>query len=106
LDEAMPASKRRKLLSLVPRGHLFVPWSGRVARAARIWVQRLDLGAVPSGIGDCRHLVSALYGGARFLVTHDARFYEAMRQCAKILAPLRPVWLTDWEEQLYGDQGH
>lgn len=95
-------SVRRKLLSLVPAGRLVVPWNPSISREAEDWVSRLNLEQDASGERDCRHVVCALRGGADFLVTHDRRFFEHLRQRVRILQGLKPVWLLDWKESIHG----
>lgn len=103
LDEAQPESLRRMLLAVVPAGD-WVQWDSSLARDARRWAIALGLEDDESGIADCRHLVSALRGNADVLITHDGRFFEAMRQHAKLLAPLRPCRLIGWQEVVFEDQ--
>jgi hypothetical protein len=100
LAMAQPASRRRRLLSLIPPDDLFVPWNKKLGREAESWVSKLGLENDGSGVQDCRHVACALAAGADYLITHDNRFFEAMRQHAILLKPLKPVQLMKWRSIL------
>lgn len=100
LAKAQPRSKARRLSSLVPREDLHVPLTPKVKRLAiqlRAKLKDADESALP----DCRHLASAIVGGADFVVTYDARFFEFMRQCGTMIKPVKPVWLIGWQEVVF-----
>ncbi len=100
LEQVEPKSLRSRFLANVPKGD-WIQWDAALGRDARRWALALGLDDDESGEADCRHLACALRGDARFLVTHDSRFFEAMRQSAKILTPLRPVKLVGWQEVIF-----
>ncbi|MCC6572993.1 MAG: hypothetical protein IT462_04295 [Planctomycetes bacterium] len=106
LSETRPVSKARKLLSYVPQQAGFVGLSAEVKQEAQRLARWTGLESDPSGLYDCRHLASALHGGANFLVTFDSNFHEKCRQHVKLFAawrPFRVVWLPGWEQEVYGE---
>jgi hypothetical protein len=103
LRQTEPESSRNMLLRSVPNGH-WVQWDAALRRDAVRWAIGLGLQGDDSGEADCRHLACALRGDAGVLVTHDGRFYEAMRQHAKLLVPLRPAKLIGWQEYVLEHQ--
>lgn len=100
LREARPTTTRDFLLKSIPHGQ-WVQWDSALRRDAVRWAIALGLDGDESGEADCRHLACALRGDADVLVTHDGRFYEAMRQNAKLLTPLRPARLLQWQEVVF-----
>ena len=101
LRQIKPRTARMKVSKIVPKGD-WVQWDSALGREADEWVLRLGLMDDDSGLADCRHLACAIRGEADVLVTHDGRFYEALRQHAKLIKPLRPAPLVGWQEIVYG----
>ena len=101
LSDTEPVSDRIQLTAAVPKGE-WVQWDRTLARHAQRLVIPLQLDDDPSGVADCRHVASAPKGQAEYLITHDSRFFEAMRQSGKLIAPLRPARLVQWQEDVYG----
>lgn len=100
VDEIEPRSIRLMLKAAIPDGD-WVQWDTALGREARSWVIALGLEDDESGIPDCRHLASAIRGSADVLVTHDGQFFEALRQHAKLIAPLKPSKLIGWQEVVF-----
>jgi hypothetical protein len=102
INRILPVSRRRRVHGLVPSSSVYVPWNRGIANLAQQWAGRLGLRQDSADEADCRHVACAKLAGASYLITHDERFYEALRQHAKLLAPLRPVRLTEWREVIHG----
>ncbi len=92
INKTEPIGKRRALLRAIPRNSKArLPLSAEVRKRGAYWEAEVGL-----SWQDALHVATAESGPASFLITFDKHFYELCRQNAKLLLPLKVLYLLSW----------
>ncbi|MBP9893519.1 MAG: PIN domain-containing protein [Planctomycetes bacterium] len=100
IGNTKPPSIRRKIRAMLPRKWFAnVPYSAELGKAGDELAARCSM-----GVEDAYHVASALAAEVDILISFDKDFVEKARQNAKLLHPMRVLWLPEWFGEVYEAQ--